>query len=173
MKTPIEVLRDSGYKVYHSNTSALDRYFRVPSGPSFYLLTDCSLINLAETEDLEYPGLVYEEALVRRVKKRYLFRCYDEDVVPPPRPFTVQELLYDPDRGVFLDPLDVYPDLRKAQLIRQMGGSSLLYLTEAAVLVFDRIGIENGLFNIFECDQTYKLVLPIHHRKLFNPVPMK
>jgi poly(A) polymerase len=136
MKTPIEVLQDTGYKVYHSNTSALDRYFRIPSGPSSYLLTDCSLIDLAGIfEDLEYPGLVYEEALVRRDRKRYLFRCYDEDVVPPPRPFTVQELLYDPQRGVFLDSLEVYPDLRKDQLVRQRGGSSLLYLAEASVLI--------------------------------------
>jgi poly(A) polymerase len=135
MKTPIEVLQDSGYKVYHSNTSALDHYFRIPSGPTSYLLTDCSLINLAGIfEDIEYPGLVYEEALVRRGRKRWLLRCYDEDVVPPLRPFTVQELLYDPERAIFLDALEVYPDLRKPQLVRQNGGSSLLYLTEAAVL---------------------------------------
>ncbi len=135
MKSPIETLRESGYKVYYSNTSALDRYFRVPSGTLSYLLTDSSLINLAGTfEDLEYPGLVYEEALIRRDKKRYLLRCYDEEVVLAPRPFTVQELLYDPDRDVFLDPLAVYADLRKQQLVRQNGGSSLLYLAEAAIL---------------------------------------
>ena len=76
MKSPIEVLQDSGYKVYYSNTSALDHYFRIPSGSSAYLLTDCSLISLAGLfEELEYPGLVYEEALVRRGKKRYLLRC--------------------------------------------------------------------------------------------------
>ena len=136
MKSPIEALRETGYKVFYSNTSALDRYFRIPSGPSSYLLTDSSLINLAGTfEDLEYPGLLYEEALVRRNDRRYLFRCYDEDVRTPPRPFTVQELLYDPDRGVFLDPSDAYPDLRRDQLVRQNGGSSLLYLSEAAILV--------------------------------------
>jgi poly(A) polymerase len=135
MKSPIETLRESGNKVYYSNTSALDRYFRVSPGATAYLLTDSSLINLASTfEDLEYPGLVYEEALIRRSKKRYLLRCYDDDVVSPPRPFTVQELLYDPDRDVFLDPLAVYSDLRKQQLVRQDGGSSLLYLTEAAGL---------------------------------------
>ena len=136
MKTPIEVLQDSGYKVYHSNTSALDRYFRIPPGPSLYLFTDCSLISLAGIfEDLEYPGLVYEEALVRRDRKRYLFHCYDDEVAALPRPFTVQELLYDPEREAFLDALEVYPDLRKTQLVRQRGGSSLLYLTEAAVLI--------------------------------------
>jgi poly(A) polymerase len=136
MKSPIDTLRESGHKVYYSNTSALDRYFRIPSGPSSYLLTDSSLINLAGTfEDLEYPGLVYEEALIRQDKRRYLFRCYDEDVAALPRPFTVQELLYDPDRGAFLDPLGIYPDLRRTELIRQTGGSSLLYLTEAAVLI--------------------------------------
>jgi poly(A) polymerase len=135
MKSPIETLKESGYKVYYSNTSALDRYFRVPSGASSYLLTDSSLINLAGMfEDLEYPGLVYEEALIRQGNKRYLLRCYDEEVVSPLRPFTVQELLYDSDRDVFLDPLAVYTDLRKQQLVRQIGGSSLLYLAEAAVL---------------------------------------
>jgi poly(A) polymerase len=35
---------------------------------------------------------------------------------------------------VFLDPLAVYADLRKQQLVRQNGGSSLLYLAEAAIL---------------------------------------
>jgi poly(A) polymerase len=136
MKSPIETLHECGYKVYYMNTSALDRYFRLPSGPSSYLLTDSTLINLAGIfEELEYPGLVFEEALVRRGSTRYLFRCYDEDVVAPPRPFTVQELLYDPEAEVFLDPLDVYPDLRKPHLVPQRGGSSLLYLTEASVLI--------------------------------------
>ena len=136
MKTPIESLRESGYKVYYSNTTALDRYFRIPPGPSSYLLTDSSLVTLAGTfEDLQYPGLLYEEALLQRGGRRYLFRCYDEDVASAPRPFTVQELLYDPDRDIFLDPAGVYPDLRKTLLVPQRGGSSLLYLNEAAVLV--------------------------------------
>jgi poly(A) polymerase len=136
MKSPIEALHEHGYKVYYTNTSSLDRYFRLPSGPSAYLLTDSSLISLAEIfEELEYPGLVYEEALVRRGASRYLFRCYDEDVADPPRPFTVQELLYDPEADVFLDPLGVYADLRKPHLVRQRGGSSLLHLTQASILI--------------------------------------
>jgi poly(A) polymerase len=135
MKTPIQTLQESGCKVYYSNYSALDRFFRVPSATSVYLLTDSSLINLAAVfPELEYPGLVYEEALVRSGRRRYLLRCYDEEAVLPLRPFTVQELLYDPDRDVFLDPQGVYPDLRREQLVRRPGCSSLLYLAEAAVL---------------------------------------
>ncbi len=135
MKSPIKILQESGCKAYYSNYSALDRYFRIASGESLYLLTDCSLIDLAGMfEDLEYPGLIYEEALIHAGKKRYLLRCYDEDMKAPPRPFTVQEFLYDPERHVFLDPQGIYPDLRKAHLIRQPGGSAILYLAEAAVL---------------------------------------
>jgi poly(A) polymerase len=135
MKSPVQTLRESGYTAYFSNYSALDRYFRVPSQGALYLLTDSSLIHLATTfETLEYPGMVYEDALIRLDGRQYYFRCYDEELPSTPRPFTVQELLYDSDREVFLDPQGIYPDLRRKQLVRQRCPSSLHFLVEAAVL---------------------------------------
>lgn len=136
MRTPIAALKESGYRVFYSSYSALDKFFRLPAGGPRYLLTDSSLINLARTFDhLIYAGDQYEDAIVSCEERQYIFRCYDEDDPLSPRPFTVQELLYDPDRDVFLDPEGIYPDLRKPGLVVRSGASDLLRLAEAAKLV--------------------------------------
>jgi poly(A) polymerase len=137
MRDPIMILKDSGHRVYYCSYSALDRYFRLPPshGPR-YLLTDSSLITLARTfEQLTYAGEQYEDAIVTWQSRPYVFRCYDEEAPPSPRPYSVQELLYDPQRDVFLDPEGVYPDLRLATLVPRGSASPLLALSEAAKLV--------------------------------------
>lgn len=137
MRDPVAVLQDGGHRVYYASSSALDRFFRLPPSPGTrYLLTDCSLICLARTFDqLEYAGERHEDAIVSYEGRPYAFRCYDEDDPPSPRPFSVQELLYDPQRDVFLDPEGVYPDLRLASLVPRGGAQPLTRLAEAAKLV--------------------------------------
>lgn len=136
MEAPVEALRDAGYGVYYTSYSALDRYFRLPSHGPLHLLTEASLVALAQTfDELEYPGLPYEDAAVRTEERRVMFRCRDEDLNPRPFPFTVQGLLYDPARDVFLDPEGIYLDLRSPHLRPNYGVSSLYRLADAAVLV--------------------------------------
>jgi poly(A) polymerase len=135
MEAPVAALRDAGFGVYYTNYSALDRYFRLPSYGPLYLLTDAPLVALAQTfDELEYAGLPYEDAVVRTEDRRVMFRCQDEDLSPRPFPFTVQGLLYDPARDVFLDPEGIYYDLRSPHLIANSGVSSLYRLADAAVL---------------------------------------
>jgi poly(A) polymerase len=137
VRDPVAVLQDGGHRVYYANFTALDRYFRLPPSPGTrYCLTDCSLICLARTfDELEYAGDQHEDAIVTWEGRQYAFRCYDEDDPPSARPFSVQELLYDPGRDVFLDPEGVYPDLRLASLAPRGGAPPLVRLGEAAKLV--------------------------------------
>jgi poly(A) polymerase len=137
MRDPVAVLQDGGHRVHCASYTALDRYFRLPpSAGTRYFLTDCSLICLARTfDELQYAGERHEDAIVLHEGRPYAFRCWDEDDPPSPRPFSVQELLYDPQREVFLDPEGVYPDLRLPALVPRGGAPALARLAEAAKLV--------------------------------------
>ena len=98
--------------------SSLDRYFRLKDPGPLYLATDSSLIALARAFDnLQYPGTPLEDAAVPNGANRLVFRCVESLSQPPSAPFTVQRLLYDPSRSVFIDKLDMYPDLRSRTLI--------------------------------------------------------
>jgi poly(A) polymerase len=97
--------------------SCLDRYFRLRDPGSLFVATDSSLVALARAfEDLQFPGLPLEDAAVQNGFNRLVFRCVDTLALPPSAPFTVQRLLFDPARNVFLDKLDLYPDLRSRTL---------------------------------------------------------
>ncbi len=97
--------------------SSLDKYFRLKDPGPLYLATDSSLVALARAfEDLQFPGLPLEDAAVKNGGSRLVFRCVDSLSEPPSAPFTVQRLLYDPGRNVFIDKLDMYPDLRSRTL---------------------------------------------------------
>ncbi|MBN1836377.1 MAG: HD domain-containing protein [Spirochaetales bacterium] len=135
VEAPVRALRDAGYGVYYTNYSALDRYFRLPSYGPLYLSTDATLVDLAQTFDrLEYAGLPYEDAVVRTDERPFMIRCDDADLSPRPFPYSIQGLLYDPVRDVFLDPQGIYPDLRSSRLRPNGGVSSLYRLADAAVL---------------------------------------
>jgi poly(A) polymerase len=62
-----------------------------------------------------------------------LFRCADSADVMTPSPFTVLDLLFDPRRDVFLDPREVYYDLRNPELVPRITDLPWwLVVTEAA-----------------------------------------
>ncbi|HTP60108.1 MAG TPA: HD domain-containing protein, partial [Spirochaetia bacterium] len=97
--------------------SSLDKYFRLKDPGPLYLATDSALQALARAFDnLQFPGLPLADASVENGNGRLVFRCVDSLSVPPSAPFTVQRLLYDPGRNVFIDRLDMYPDLRSPGL---------------------------------------------------------
>ncbi len=95
----------------------MDRFFRIREPGSLYVATDSSLVALAKAfDDLQFPGLPFEDAAVQNGGGRLVIQCVETLSVPPAAPFTVQKLLYDPGRNVFIDRLDLYPDLRAATL---------------------------------------------------------
>ena len=117
--------------------SSLDKYFRLKDPGPLYLATDSSLVALARAfDDLQFPGLPLEDAAVKNGGNRLVFRCVDSLSEPPSAPFTVQRLLYDPGRNVFIDRLDMYPDLRSRTLTFMADSyPRWLGLCEAAKLV--------------------------------------
>ena len=137
MMNPVCALKDAGYSSYFWSYSALDRYFRVRERGPEYLLTEGSLIDLARTfENITYPGEIFTDAALRHEDRDYLFRCIDDQSPPTPAPFQVQELRFDPERNVFLDPRGVYPSLRQKKLIMNASPADDLFrLAEAARLV--------------------------------------
>jgi poly(A) polymerase len=95
--------------------SALDRYFRVREPGNVFVLARTSLVDLARVfEDLDYGASALSDASVVHDGTRYLLKCDEDD--ERRHPFTVMDLRYDVDRDVYLDPRDVYPDLRRETL---------------------------------------------------------
>jgi glycosyltransferase involved in cell wall biosynthesis len=135
--TPAAILSDAGYQTYLGSYSALDRYFRTGQFASEIILTRGDLIALARLfDELTFPGFPLEHAATRVGDRSVFFRCADETEPWHRNPFTVLDLRYDPQTGVFLDPHDVYRDLRRAELVPVPGvHPEWVRLTEAARLV--------------------------------------
>jgi len=117
--------------------SALDQFFRLKQADTLYLQINDSLISLAKAfEKLEYPGIPFQDAALTSNSKRYIFQCCDNDDPPPAFPFTVLGLLYSQERKCFLDPGNIYHDLRRRELIpKSERAAPLVFLAEAARLV--------------------------------------
>lgn len=150
MVDALERLRDEKIPFLYCSYSSLDRFFRIRENGPTYLATDSSIIALAKAfDDLQYPGLPFEDAALQGDGGRLIFQCVDSLAQPPSGPFTVMSLLYDPKRDAFIDRFGVYPDLR-AKTLASMPGSfpPWLQLCEAAKLVsryhYDEAGLEGG-----------------------------
>jgi len=137
MQNPAAILKESGCHFYYCSFSALDRYFGIREPGNLYLLTDASLVELVKAfEALRFSASPLEDASLSYGEVEVIFRCYDELESPPPVLFTVQELLYDPDGGCFLDPKGIYPHLRLKELQLKPGPDDpLIRLSEAAKIV--------------------------------------
>ena len=133
---PVTTLRNAGHTAYLCSFSALDRYFELDAADR-YVLTDSSLVDLAKVFDaLEFPSHPMEDAAIVSDGVRYLFRCFDEVEPPPINAYAIQELLFDSSRNVFLDPHDVYRDIRRAELGSVHDGYPAWFVaTEAARLI--------------------------------------
>lgn len=137
MADVLERLREEKIPYLYCAYSSLDRYFRIRGGGTTYLATDSSIVDIAKAfDDIQYPGLPFEDAAVQAEGRRLAFSCVDSLAVPPSAPFTVMSLLYDPQRDAFIDRLGVYPDLRAPKLSFQPGiHPPWMQLCEAAKLV--------------------------------------
>ena len=95
-------MQGSGIPLFWESYSALDRYFGVRDPGPIHILTDSSLITLAQAfDDLQYPGLLYADACLEREECRVVFRCVDSIDRSPSHPFTAQNLIYSVDRDAF------------------------------------------------------------------------
>jgi poly(A) polymerase len=136
MVDALERLKEESIPYLLCGYSSLDRYFRIRNAGPLCLATDSSIVSLAKAfDDLQFPGLPLEDAAVQDTSHRLVFRCVDSLAQPPSAPFTVLRLLYDPGRNVFIDRLDMYPDLRAPTLTQSPDDSPRwLALCEAARL---------------------------------------
>jgi len=115
MEDPITMMQSEPF--FLASYSALDSFFGIKEPGSFYINTEMSLIGLAKMFDtLRYPGLPFADAVVLSGEKQYWFRCVDNIKQAAPVPFTAMQLLYDSQRGVFIDQTGIYPCLRALQL---------------------------------------------------------
>jgi poly(A) polymerase len=133
----LDRLREENIPYLLCGYSSLDRYFRVQEPGPLYVATDSSIVSIAKAfDDVQFPGLPHEDAVVLSDGQQVVFRFIDSLSVPPTAPFSVLRLLYDPRRNAFLDRLDLYPDLRAPGLTPVPDGSPpWLELCEAARLV--------------------------------------
>ncbi len=137
MEDPFTALSIEGIDYLLASFSALDRYFRIKEPGTVYINTDATLPTLAKVFDaIEYPGIPFEDAAILCGNTRYAFRCVDSLRVPLGSPFTIQKLLYNKGKDIFIDPFDVYADLRKNELIPVINGfHPTLIVMEAAKLL--------------------------------------
>ncbi|MBN2534590.1 MAG: HD domain-containing protein [Spirochaetales bacterium] len=133
----LAILKQKGFSFLLSSYSALDRYFKIEEPGALYINTDATLVTLAkEFENLTYPGFPFADAHLLYGNTCVFLRCVDNTAMPFPEPFTAMNLLYNATRKVFLDPLNIYRDIRQHNLILNMSASPPdIVLMEAAKLI--------------------------------------
>lgn len=133
----LTAIEEKGINFLCGSYSALDQFFHIKYNDSLYLNTDATLIKLARVfEKLEYPGFPFADASIKINGINILFRCVDKLEIPPPSPFTALSLLYNSIKNIFLDPVDIYKDIRSNELVKVNHiFPPTLVLMEAAKLV--------------------------------------
>jgi poly(A) polymerase len=132
----LKILKASGLPVHFTRFSALDKYFRSNGSPSLHIVVTGNLIELAKTfPDLRYPGIdKIDAALQRDGGPPLYFQCVEGSEGFDPQSFNVLNLLYDPFRDCFLDPLGIYPRLRNKSLEPPSNGDGG-WIPDAAILL--------------------------------------
>lgn len=112
--TPLAQLRSCGHETLVSSFSALDLYFGHKSGQDLFVDTTAGQVELASCfSNISFPGIEIADAFLPSEgegEPRLWFRCLDSG--SSRRAFLPLQLLYDPDRGVFLDREGMYRSLR-------------------------------------------------------------
>ena len=114
-------LDEAGITAYLASYSALDRYYARPSERGFpgvlHVTADATLAELAQVfDELQFGADPLADAMAIHGGTRLCLRCSDS-AEGRGYPFTVLDLQFDPRRQMFLDPCDVYHDLRKEALV--------------------------------------------------------
>jgi poly(A) polymerase len=129
-------LDDLEAPVYLSKFSALDTYFGVAGTERMLASTAGSLIDLAKAfPAIEFPGIDGMDARLRTDQGEILFTCYDS-ARPPVHPLPVLNLHYDYRNRKFIDPYEVYWDVRGQFVhIGDAGALTWQHVADAAVLL--------------------------------------
>lgn len=135
-------LEEAGFSAYLTSYSALDCYFSRSafngSQQVLYLTTNATLARIARIfDDLEFGGNPMSDAITFLRQQKILIRSLDS-VGRRRYPFSVLNLQYDTRREVFLDPLNVYSDLRKRGLISLSTDIEWWYVIAEAAQVISR-----------------------------------
>ncbi len=130
-------MQERGLSIFLGSYSALDRYFQVKEPGAVHILTDASLVSLAQIfDELQFTGMPFEDACIFDQDRRYIFRLVDRIEDVPPRAFTAQYLVYNLSRDAFWDPRGIYRDLRQRRLIEvRKPISNWIAVMEAAKMV--------------------------------------
>jgi len=109
-----------GYSVRFRGFSAIDLYLRLPALPFLRIDTDADIAELARfIENLRFPGVEIADAAVDFAGGTLFFRCLDRDEQggsgqkADDYSFPLLSFSYDWQTRRFLDPLGLYPLLRK------------------------------------------------------------
>jgi len=126
MKNAFEALSAAGITAYESSFTALDAYFGLKAAPIHFATAEGGLVDLARaSEHIEYPGLFFADASLplqfeeegRSAPAMDLYvRLADSRAEIEAAAFAPLDLLRAPLRNVFIDPKNIYTELRQKKL---------------------------------------------------------
>ncbi len=115
--------------------TALDRYFGCGTTHLRFAVGSASIIDLAKAADtLDYPGLFYADAAYETPQERLYIRSAEAGTIAERAAFAPLELLFDPERRVYLDPAGIYPELRARVLAPRTAPAEELIFGAAGLL---------------------------------------
>ena len=124
---------------YLHGLSSLARYFRKDLPGFSFELIEGSIVDLAQNFDnISYPGVDGVEAVVRDDDLEAVFSCVDSLSDIEVNPLSPMNLLFDKNRGVYIDRTDAYKSLRALELKHEPKARTRLgidNMLEAAALV--------------------------------------
>lgn len=111
-------LSETGLELFEAGITSLDAYRGTPDPYISFLHLEGTLVTLARAvEDLEYPGLFYADAAVRREGGTVYITCSESLSCAELHVFPQLELFRVPGTRKFRDPRDVYPTLKEETVI--------------------------------------------------------
>ncbi len=139
------LLGSIGRRYALSGFSALDTYHGAAWPGSVFAVTDAQHVELARLfSSISFPGVDLADAALPLEGGLLYLRCVDDPFVAPARVFKQLELLYDPERRVFVDKGGAYPSLREGSPLEPGSGApEATSLLEAALLIA-RYGYARG-----------------------------
>jgi poly(A) polymerase len=137
MDATLGILSAFGLPFWESSYSALDAYHGLGPAPLRFIAVGGGLVDLAKTSaDLEFHGLPYAEASLRtKDGSRVHLRCVDSSfrADDAPTAFAPLDLFRNPGSRKFLDPREIYHNLRDTTLEPRLTEKESLF--DAAILV--------------------------------------
>ncbi len=133
----------SGHYLY--NLSSLSRYFGKDLPGFSFELIEGSIVDIAKVVDnIRYPGVEGIDAACTVNNTEHVFRCTDSIKCFPVHPLDVLNLLYDKNRGYYIDRAECYRSIRMLEVgltdessnnRRYVENISILTLLETAALI--------------------------------------